>query len=335
MIASESCQVTVFRRKPYIINGDKEYSHIRFIDLPSTRILGFEALFHSFLCTLICIVRRPDIVHIHNIGPGLFIPLLKLSGLKIVMTYHSPNYEHKKWSGLSRFFLKLAEFISIRFSDRVIFVSSYQMEKLGNKAKFVHINNGVTVLPPITTDNYIRSLGLQKYGYVLSVGRFVEEKGFDLLMNAFGKMRLNNIHLLIAGDADHETEYSKKIKELAKTHDIILPGYVKGEKLQEIFSHARLFVLPSYNEGLPISILEAMSYNLPLLVSDIPANKQIALEDHQFFISGSEESLIEKLENQLKYEFKPVMYDLTPYNWDLIADHTKSEYDKITKQVNG
>jgi len=329
LIASDKYQITVFRRKPYVVNKVKSYSNIRFIDLPSTRILGFEAFYHSFLCTVICIIRRPDIVHIHNIGPGMFIPFLKLAGLKVILTYHSPNYEHVKWSASSKYILKLAEFLAVRFSDKVIFVSSYQKAKLGDKEKFIHINNGVNFLPLIHTDGYIKSLGLTKNSYILSVGRFVEEKGFDLLISAYSKIKHKNFQLVIAGDADHETEFSKRLKRLAEANTVILTGFIKGEKLHELYTHARLFVLPSYNEGLPISVLEAMSYSLPVLVSDIPANKQIALQEDQFFATGNEESLIEKLDQHLLISFEPVHYDLTPYNWDKIAEQTKIVYDQI------
>jgi glycosyltransferase involved in cell wall biosynthesis len=259
----------------------------------------------------------------------MFIPLLKLAGLKVVLTYHSPNYEHKKWSLFSRIFLKFSEYLSIRFSDRVIFVSFYQMEKLGKNLKFIHINNGVQFPPLVRSENYIRGLGLRKQSYILAVGRLVEEKGFDLLINAYSKLFKRDLQLVIAGDADHETEYSRRVRELAAANGVIMPGYVKGTNLQELFTNARLFVLPSYNEGLPISILEAMSYRLPVLVSDIPANKQIALRENQFFTTGSEESLVDKLNQLLLSDFESILYDMDPYDWARIASQTQSVYEQI------
>jgi glycosyltransferase involved in cell wall biosynthesis len=329
LIASERFSITVFRRRPYVIFKEKTFSNIRFIDLPSTRIQGFEAFYHTFLCAMRCIFMRPDIVHIHNIGPGMFIPLLKLAGLKVVMTYHSPNYEHKKWSLFSRIFLKFAEYLSLRFSDCVIFVSLYQKDKSGDNKKFIHINNGVQIPAPVRSDNYIRSLGLQKQSYLLAVGRLVEEKGFDLLIRAYARLDQRNFQLVIAGDADHETDYSGLIKKLALENGVVMTGYVTGTNLQELFTNARLFVLPSYNEGLPISILEAMSYRLPMLVSDIPANKQIALKENQFFLTGSEESLVDKLNQQLKCDFEPMIYNMDPYDWDRIASQTQSVYEQV------
>ncbi len=331
IIANEQYRITVFRRKPYVSLVSVNNKNISFIDLPSTELPGFEAFFHSFLCTIVCLIKRPDIVHIHNIGPGIFAPFLKIAGLKVVLTYHSPNYEHNKWSFLAKKLLKSAELISIKFSDKVIFVSKNQKEKLGNNKKFIHINNGVRFPQATNNDDYINTLGLKKKNYILSVGRFVEEKGFDFLICAFSKIKQKNYRLVIAGDSDHETAYSKRLKELAKANDVVLTGFIKGEKLQELFSHAWLFVLPSYNEGLPISLLEAMSYRLPVLASDIPANKQITLPENRFFITGNEESLIERLNQQFNFDYEHIVYDLTPYNWDQIAIQTKAVYSQVLK----
>jgi glycosyltransferase involved in cell wall biosynthesis len=332
LLASDECQITVFRRSPYVADKTKEFDNIIFKDLPSTKIPGFEAFYHSFLASLICIIKRPDIVHVHNIGPGFFISLLKAAGLIVILTYHSPNYEHTKWSWFSRLLLKFSEFMSVKFSDEVIFVSLYQMEKLGNKANFVHINNGVKAIPIVNDDDYIRELGLQKKKYILAVGRFVEEKGFDLLINAYSNIKDKVFHLVIAGDSDHETVYSTRLKELAKKHNVILPGFVRGMKLQQLYVHAGLFVLPSYNEGQPLSLLEAMSCNLPVLASNIPANLQVSLPVDSYFASGDINSLTEILDKKLHSNLTEVKYDMTEYNWNHIAVQTKELYLRLLKK---
>ena len=331
-IASDKYLITVLRRKPYIINKDKTYNNIRFIDLPSTKIFGFEAFYHSFLCTILCLVKRPDIVHIHNIGPGIFVPLLKLFGLKVVLTYHSPNYEHDKWSMPVKYLLKLAELLSLKFSDQVIFVSLHQKRKLGDKENFIHINNGVRLFPLAYEDDYITKLGLQKKNYILTVGRFVEEKGYDLLIRAYSRIEQKGIRLVIAGDLDHETTYSIRLKKMAVAHNVVLTGFISGEKLRQIYSHARLFVLPSYNEGLPISLLEAMSYHLPVLVSDIPANIIVPLPKDRYFICGNEEFLAERLGQIVSNNYEAISYDLSAFNWDHIAVETIKVYEKILKK---
>jgi glycosyltransferase involved in cell wall biosynthesis len=332
LIASRDFQVTVFRRNSFVLNKNRSYDNLNFIDLPSTRIPGFEALFHSFLSSIFCLFKRPDIVHVHNIGPGFFIPLLKIFGLKVVMTYHSPNYEHTKWSGFSRRLLKFSEFISTNFSDRVIFVSLYQKSKLGDKKSFVHINNGVRKIEPTDKDDYIKEIGLTKKRYILAVGRFVEEKGFDTLINAYNELKPEGIQLVIAGDSDHETAYSVRLKKMASQFNVVLPGFVRGERLQQLYSNAGLFVIPSFNEGQPLSLLEAMSCGLPVLASDIPANLQVSLPRDSYFTTGDVLSLTDKIRLKLMSGLENVKYDMSQYNWEHIAVQTKELYSELLEE---
>ena len=331
LIASDKYLITVFRRRPYISTNSRKFEDITFIDLPSTRIPGLEAFLHSFLCTIVCLFKRPDIIHIHNIGPGIFLPLLKLAGLKVVLTYHSPNYEHNKWSLIAKYFLKFGEILSTKFADTVIFVSMFQMKKLGNKSNFVHINNGVKILPTLDNYDYIKNLGLERRKYILAVGRLVEEKGFEILIGSYSKIKQRGISLVIAGATDHETAYSVKLSNLAKLHNVVMAGLVRGEQLQQLYSHARLFVLTSFNEGQPLTLLEAMSFHLPVVVSDIQANLQINLPSNNYFSVGNEQSLVEKINLQLESQFETIKYDLTQYNWDQVAVQTKEVFQKLMK----
>jgi glycosyltransferase involved in cell wall biosynthesis len=332
IIASNEYRITVFRRKPFVVNTSTAYSNISFIDYPSTKIPGYEALFHSFLCSITCIFKRPDIVHVHNIGPGFMIPLLKLAGLKVVLTYHSPNYEHVKWSALSKYFLRMSEYLSINFSDKIIFVSKYQMNKLGGRKNFIHINNGVKINSPAPEDDFINSQGLIKNKYILSVGRFVEEKGFDLLIRAFVRLQLKDIKLVIAGDSDHETNYSNSLKKLASENNVVLTGFVRGEKLRQLYSHARLFVLSSYNEGLPLSLLEAMSYQRPVLASNIQATLQFNLPEDCYFESGNEQSLAGSIQRKLQIEEGEAGYDMSLYDWNKVALETEEIYKELSRK---
>lgn len=135
----------------------------------------------------------------------------------------------------------------------------------------------------------------------------------------------------MVGDADHEDKYSKSLKQIGKDNGVVLTGFIKGEKLNQIFSHAKLFVMPSYHEGLPIALLEAMSYNLDVLVSDIPANVEVQLEQSDYFKVGDVDNLAMKLKNKLDNtadrDFQKIIKER--YNWDLIAKQTKSVYEKV------
>lgn len=324
----------VFRRKTYICSSET-YPNIQFCDLPSTRIKGVETFLHSLLATIMSIFYRPDIVHIHNIGPALFSPLLRLFRIKIVLTYHSPNYEHDKWGFLAKRLLHFSEWIALQSTNAILFVNKFQMEKLikthpNIQKKSYCIPNGCPDVKPSSSTRYIESLGLSPQKYIIAVGRITPEKGFDLLIQAFEQLEENDFKLVIAGGVEAESGFFQKLKGLVQTDKIIFTGYIHGEELNQLYSHAALFVLPSYNEGFPLVLLEAMKYNLDVLVSDIPATHLVELEQQDYFTPGDMYDLSIKLTSKLK-QIKQRQYELSEYNWNYIANETEKIYKGLFK----
>jgi len=335
LIAEKEWDVTVFRRKPYITNQNekREFRKVNFRDLWTVKNIYFEAIIHSFISSIICIYEKPDIVHIHNIGPSLVLPLLKLFRLKAVTSYHSPNYEHSKWGWFAKTILRLGENFVGWLSDDVIFISKTQAEAVNYKNK-TYIPNGVTIPKPAVSFEFISQIDVEPKKYILAVARFSPEKGLHDLIVAFKALECD-YKLVIAGDADHETNYSRNLRQIAYEDDrIILTGYITGEPLNQAFSHAGLFVLSSYHEGLPIVLLEALSYGLPVLVSDIPANIEVGLPSERYFKCGDLRDLrnkmavlIEKrLSEKEQTEIRKKIEDR--YNWKKIAEQTIEVYRK-------
>ena len=319
--------IKVYRRRPYLssVSRAAQYSHISFVDLPSTRIKGFEAVFHTFLCCLHLLFHRVDVVHIHNIGPGMFTPLLRLFGMRVVITYHSPNYEHKKWGTVAKMILRMSEFLALYFSNKTIFVNKYQMAKA---PKYVHhkscyIPNGIDAVAKSEATDYIEKIGALKGEYVLGVGRITPEKGFEYLVKA-----VNNLdsvkQLVIAGAADHGDSYLNQLKALDVNNKVIFAGFVGGEDLRQLYSHAKLFVLSSENEGFPLVMLEAMNYGLPMVVSDIPATHLIELSQECYAIKCDVDSFTERIERM--YQTDSCQYDLSGYGWSSVVKQTIAVY---------
>ena len=319
---------TVFRRKPYI-NSSLTYPNIKFIDLPSTKIKGFEAVFHSFLATISACFGKSDVVHIHNIGPALFAPLLRLLGKKVVLTYHSPNYEHAKWGKVAKHILKFSESIALNCSQAIIFVNKFQMQKYPAKVqeKSVYIPNGIPNVQPTSKHDYISSLGLTPGKYVIGVGRITPEKGFDVLIQAFEKLN-TDYKLVIVGGVEAESDYEEKLKKLIKSNRVVFTGYIVGEKLNEVYSHAGVYVLSSYNEGFPLVLLEAMSYQLDVLVSDIPATHLIDLKESDYFKPGDVHDLACHLQQKLAPPQKRT-YNLSAFDWEKIAQQVMEVYKEV------
>ena len=332
------CHVTVYRRIPYLNqrNRDAKYTNIRFIDIKVPRNKFLETFLHSFLASVHALFQGYDIVHYHNTGPGFFIPIVKLSRAKVVFTYHNVSYTQQKWNSFARKFLAGSERVSIRRSDFIIFISEVikaeMVEKYGiDNHRYNVVFNGVQLPVRAQNDDFLKYLGLERNGYILGVGRFLEEKGFDYLIRAFRKAGVRNIRLVLAGDTDYPTDYSDNLKRLAAENEIVLPGFIKGDQLNQLYTFARLFVISSYSEGLPIALLEAMSYDLDVLASDIPANLQVGLPENDYFKTGDEEALtnaiIKKLTEENKRSFSEVLSKR--FNWTEITRDTLNIYQQL------
>lgn len=338
ILAKEGLDITLVRRTCYLSTSNKHlktFKEVKLKNIYAPKIKSLEAIIHTFLGILYAKKIKADVVHIHAIGPGLLAPIAKLLGIKVVVTHHSLNYFHSKWNYFAKYILKIGEAMVAKYADNIIVVSSVLQESLsqyGRVANVKVIYNGVTIPVISNSEQYINSLGLQKYMYIIALGRFVEDKGFHNLIEAYTKSNVKNKYkLVIAGDADHETEYSKRLKAKARICNVILPGFIKGEQLNELMSHAALFILPSFHEGLPISLLEAMSYKLDVIVSAIPPNIEIGLDSEDYFSPNNLDELQLKLEtkllqNKVQYNRK---YNLKRYNWNIIAEETKKTYEEL------
>lgn len=328
----QETEIVVFRRKSYV-REHGEYRNIRFVDLPSTRIKGVEAVIHSFLSCIHTIKRKPDVAHIHNIGPALFAPLLKLFSIPVVLTYHSPNYEHKKWGFFGKTLLKFCEFVALRSADKILFVNRFQMEKYPEKirAKSLYVPNGISECVHTEETDCIEKFGLQRNKYILSVGRITPEKGFHTLIEAFAGSNLVDYKLVIAGGVEFEHAYGKELKQLAADAPVVFTGYVFGKTLEQLYSHAALFVLASENEGFPLVLLEAMGYKRDVLVSDIPATHLVELREEDYFPVGDVPALREKLTKKLG-EAAEREYDLSAFTWENNAKQVAQVYRSLCKQ---
>lgn len=332
-IAALGYDVTIIRRSCYVADDNvlSEYKGVKLKDVYAPRKKSLEAILHTFLAVIEAKRLHADIVHIHAIGPSLMAPFARLLGLKVVTTHHGPDYDRQKWGKFAKMMLKAGERMGAKFSNEVIVISHVIQNILLTKYNRTStlIFNGVNTPEKSEKTDYIEELGLTPKKYVIAVGRFVKEKGFDMLIDAFKAAGYNRDYkLVIAGDADHEDAYSTMLKDKAKANGVVLTGFIRGERLNQALTNAALFVLPSYHEGLPISLLEAMSYNIDVAVSDIPANTIPELSANDFFKCGDVESLASLLKLKLKAPIINRTYNLSNYSWDNIAAQTVEVYKK-------
>lgn len=334
------CEVLVFTRTPYISENNRlsEWQGVKFYHLWCPRKKSLEAITHTFLAVSLAKKFKPDILHIHAIGPCLMVPIARSLGFKVVMTHHGPDYERAKWGRIAKIALKQGESWGVKFSHRIIAISRGIQEHVKKlyRREAIFIPNGVHIPEVIPPGEELKRWSLEPRNYIFTACRFVPEKGLHDLIEAYQRLKNPPFKLVIAGDADHETPYSRKIKELAKQNSgIVLTGFIYGKRLAELYSNAGLFVLPSYYEGLPIALLEALSYGLPVLVSDIPQHRELPLPDFRYFQKGDVEHLaramVELFHQGISSEERKKYLDLLQqdYDWDRIAEQTFELYKEV------
>ena len=336
LIVSKGHDVYVVTRRSYVKNHDKKWNGVNLIDLYAPASKNLEAIVHTFLAVLKARLCNADILHIHAIGPGLMVPLARLIGLKVVVTHHGPDYNRGKWSQIAKAGLKLGEWLSGKYAHEVIAISKIIQNILKKRCNRVPaiLYNGVFLPKKSKNIDFLTSLDIKPGKYILAVSRIEPEKGLDILVDAFKQLKTKH-KLVIAGYTHYKTEYNTLLqKKIISNSRIILSGFITGDPLAQLYSHAGLFVLPSYHEGLPIALLEAMSYGLSVLVSDIPANLEVGLSKKRYFKCGDAMDLKKKIDYHFnrpitmaeKSIFRALIQE--KYNWEKIAAQTIKVYEK-------
>lgn len=323
--------VTVYARKPFSKSGSHRGIGIKI--LPSISTKNLDTATNTLVATLHSLFGGYDIVHYHAIGPSLFCFVPRLFGIKTVSTIHAPDYRQSKWGATARGLLRLGERTGVKRASAAVSVSKLmacQLEqRYGRPVRY--IPNGATLCaaPPFSQ---ARELGLESGRYILSVGRFIVERGFHTLIEAFGSIE-GDYKLVIVGDARFEESYAAQLKEMADER-VVFPGYIYGDLLNELYDNCLAYVLPSFVEGLPISLIEAMSFGRPVLISDIAENLEVAGDVARVFKRGDAASLREALraligmEERERSEMGAAGRAKVEreYTWDLVTDRLEELY---------
>jgi glycosyltransferase involved in cell wall biosynthesis len=325
--------VIVMGRNPYRPAGaPTQWRGVTVRWITSPRIQGVEALVHTFLGVLYAAVRRPDVLHIHAVGPWLMVPLAKIFGLKVVVTHHGQDYQREKWNAPARALLRFGERLGMRFSNECIVISRSILELMQQKyhRDATLIPNGVSDMRPLASTRLIDRYGLTSGRYIIQVSRLVPEKRQLDLIAAFNAARLPGWKLLLVGGAQGSQRYADLVRQqIAGNEAIINTGFLSPAEVQELLSHAGIFALPSSHEGLPISLLEAMKIGIPVLASDIPANREMGLDEVCYFAVGDTETLSMRLRELAvatpetrEIIARRLRASCARYNWDTIAEST-------------
>lgn len=342
-MVAQGHNVTCYNRGGHHVSGSeydskrlKEYKGIKLKTVPTIEKKGLAAVSSSFFAALCCAFGKYDVVHIHADGPAFFCWLPKLFHKRVIVTVHGIDWQREKWkSGFGSKFIHKGEKNAVKYADEIIVLSKgvqdYFEKIYGRKTVFIPngVSNHIERKPQIIKNKF----GLDKDEYILFLGRLVPEKGIKYLIEAFKQVDTEK-KLVIAGGSSDTSEFENEMKELAKEDKrIIFTGFVQGQELEELYSNAYVYALPSDLEGMPLSLLEAMSYGNCCLVSDIPECAEVVEDKALIFKKADVKDLQSKLQDACDHSEKvdahkkqAADFICSKYNWDEIVQATLKLY---------
>ena len=344
-MAARGYRVTCYNRSGHHVSGKEfdtrrggEYRGVRLKTAAAINRKGLAAVTSSFFASLAAAVGPYDVVHIHAEGPAAFCWLPRLMGKRVVVTVHGLDWQRAKWKGgLGARYIHLGEKMAVRFAHEIIVLNraaqQYFKDSYGKETRL--IPNGVSRAEYAAPDRIREVFGLEKDAYLLFLGRMVPEKGIHYLIEAFRGVRTDR-KLVVAGGASDSEAYIDRLKEQAGGDSrIVFTGFVQKELLRELYSNAYVYVLPSDLEGMPLSLLEALSYGCCCVTSDIPECVDVTGEHGVAFQKGSAVDLRVKLQ-ELCDDVGQVYrrregaadYVCRRHRWDEVVDRTLELYQK-------
>jgi len=353
-LVSKGHDVTVYSRKWYTKYDGAEYKGIKIKNIGSIKTKNLDTISHVLLSTLDAVRGKFDIIHYQGVGPALlsFIPRILSPKTKVFVTFHCEDFKHDKWSGFAKFMLKTGERAACTFPNKTITVSKLLKYKVDNfyDSKAEYIPNGITVKENLSltreSGDVFEKFNIEPGKYIVAVTRLVRHKGVHLLIDAYKNMNAdlkNKYKLVIVGGGTFGDKYEDELKEMSTSDaNIIMTGMQSGSDLEKLFVGAKIFSHASSAEGLPITVLEAMNYEKPVVVSDIPEHMEVVGEDKGIsFKTGDVNDLKQKLEfalddtnstfvNEMSCRAKNLVKN--EYNWTKVIDKTELAYKELIEQ---
>ena len=319
----------------------REYRGVHLIWTPTVDRRGLAAMTSSIIATVMASFRRFDIVHFHTEGPCVLCWLPRLFGKKVVVTVHGLDHQRQKWGKFASAYILLGERMAARYAHSIIVLSkgvqAYFREKYGRET--VMIPNGIDPAQTRPAAEITKQFGLSAGDYILFLGRLVPEKGIHYLMEAYGKLSTDKKLVIVGGTSDTD-DYVKHLHELAGGNpSIIFTGFQQGLVLEELYSNAYLYVLPSDLEGMPLTLLEAMNYGCCCVTSDIGECADVMNGCGVTFPRGNAEALREALQDLCDHPEKAEALRLasrktvsSKYTWQEITAKTHELYRALSER---
>lgn len=312
-----------------VVNG------VRIVPVKTIDKKGLAALSSSYFATRQAIKDRPDVIHYHAEGPCVPLPLARRAGIRTVATIHGLDWQRAKWGRLASAYIKMGEKAAATQSNELIVLSSsakaYFKQEYGREAALIH--NGVEIRERIDASLIAERWGLSRGGYILYLGRLVPEKRGDLLVDAFRRLDTDKRLVIAGGGSDTDAFEIELRKRAGSDPRVIFTGFVTGDLLAELYSNAYVYVLPSDVEGMPLSLMEAMSYGTCCVTSDVPECADVLGSAGVTFAKGDVSELTRVLRSLLDNPERANNLGESArervrnnYDWDSVVERTLELY---------
>lgn len=336
--------VDAYNRSGYHVSGKefdekrgKIYNGIRLITIPTFKSSSLNAIVYAFLATFRALLGSYGVIHYHAEGPCVMLGVPRFFGKRVIATIHGLDWQRSKWGNFASRVLKYGEKQAAEKADEVIVLSKNVQEyfKETYHRETIFIPNGIEKPERKECSVITEKYGLKGNDYILFAARMVPEKGVHYLIDAYQQLKTDK-KLVIAGGNSNAAEYRDRIYRCVESNEnIIMPGFVQGQVLEELFSNAYVFVLPSDVEGMALGLLEAMSYGNCCVVSDIPENMEVVEDKAVSFKKSDSNDLREKLEFLLmhpekvqEYKAESASFICSKYSWEDVVERTIQVYGK-------
>jgi len=344
-------EVLVFCRSWYVKNK-KIHRGVHCVNAYCIRTKHLDAITHTFFSILKAVKLKPDIIHIHGVGPALlaWLPKLISPKTKVVVTFHCIDRHHQKWNWFGRLSLYLGERIACWAPDATVSVSKTLQTycRLSYGTNTAYIPNGAHIPDTASDPDLLKKFKLETGKYLMMCSRLVRHKGVHVLIDAWKRLRIEqpkltrNMKLAIVGGSAFTDDYVKEVHEMAAGDDsIVFTDTQTGKTLHALFSGAYAQVHPSASEGLPIAVLEGMGYGKCVIASDIPENSELVTKHGISFKTGDVENLVKKMtmiltEPKLSNAVGSEARDFIAKNfdWTDIAETTEYLYESLDFKPN-
>ncbi|MFC1641056.1 glycosyltransferase family 4 protein [Patescibacteria group bacterium] len=339
-LARRGHNVLVYTRPYYSPNTEKLYKGVHIQKIPTVQAKHLDTILHTFFSTLHLLFKKVDVIYVHSVGPALLIPVIRLlkPRAKVVSVFQCRDDLHAKWGGFASMILRLGAWMACKTPHATV-TSSRELQAFAKnkyRVETVQIYNGVPRAKTPGSDMIQENYGLDPDSYFLVVSRLVEHKNIHRIIEDFKKISTDK-KLVIAGGSAYTNKYEEELRELASDDDrIMLLGFVSGQPLWQLYQNCYTYIHASQSEGMPFSVLEAMSYGRGIIASDIQEHREALGQYGTYFNLKNSHDLIDKLDyaianpeimNSYGRELRERSTQL--FDWDIITDEVEILFQEI------